>query len=271
MDRASNPYLAYLPLSQVENKAATQYFAGIDASSNRPRWGAELAAQPVLVNPCVGELSVSWNRNLRQWLMLYNCSQPAGIVGHLSDTPWGPWSAPAVLFDPSIDAGTCYFVHGPDNCGPPTDPDSPVSGALGGVYAPFVIPRYTTGGLHSTTIYWTMSTWNPYDVVMMRTTLVVKSQLPFGPDTCKQGFVWREAVPDDHVCVPPATRNLTAQQNQAADGHRASLDGASGPDTCREGFVWRAAFPGDHVCVTPNERQEAAADNVQGVSRRIAP
>jgi hypothetical protein len=27
----------------------------------------------------------------------------------------------------------------------------------------------------------------------------------YGPDTCKQGFVWREVRKDDYVCVTPAT------------------------------------------------------------------
>jgi hypothetical protein len=31
--------------------------------------------------------------------------------------------------------------------------------------------------------------------------------LPYGPDTCIQGFVWREAGPGDVVCVTPAVRS----------------------------------------------------------------
>ncbi|RBQ16414.1 hypothetical protein DP939_31185 [Spongiactinospora rosea] len=30
---------------------------------------------------------------------------------------------------------------------------------------------------------------------------------PWGPDTCKQGFVWREANRSDHVCVYPSSRS----------------------------------------------------------------
>jgi len=29
--------------------------------------------------------------------------------------------------------------------------------------------------------------------------IMAYAQLPYGPDTCKQGFVWREAFPGDHV------------------------------------------------------------------------
>ncbi|HTS53534.1 MAG TPA: DUF4185 domain-containing protein, partial [Burkholderiales bacterium] len=191
--RASNPYLAYLPLAQVEHKEAVRYFTGIDARTLQPRWGSEPDAQPLFTHPCVGELSVTWNRNLRRWLMLYNCDQPSGIVGRLAETPWGPWSVPAVLFDPAVDAGTCYFLHGGGDCGPPTDPDSPANGGPGGPYGPYVVSWYTRGGQQSTTVYYVMSTWNPYDAVLMRSTLAVHSPLPYGPDTCRQGFVWREA------------------------------------------------------------------------------
>ena len=79
---------------------------------------------------------------------------------------------------------------------------------------------------------------------------------------------WREAVPDDHVCVSPDTRAATAGQNKAAEGNRAPDGGPFGPDTCREGFVWRDAFEGDHVCVVPGVRDQAAADNRAASSRR---
>src|ERR1043166_5273218 len=38
----------------------------------------------------------------------------------------------------------------------------------------------------------------------------------YGPDTCKSGFVWREACQGDHVCVPPETRAQTSADNQGA-------------------------------------------------------
>jgi hypothetical protein len=253
--RASNPYLAYLPLNLVEEKSSVTYFAGIDLVTHQPKWGAETGAVRLFDNPCVGELSVTWNRNLRQWMILYNCANPNGVVARVAEKPWGPWSGPAVLFDAVADAGTCYFLHGDSDCGPATDPFCPVAGSPGGVYAPYIIPRYTRGGPQNTTIYYVMSTWNPYQVVLMKSTLALRSHLPFGPDTCKSGFVWREAVPDDHVCVSPASRAATAQQNSEGAGHRLPNGGPYGPDTCAQGFVWRDAFPGDHVCVTPAARQ----------------
>ena len=91
--------------------------------------------------------------------------------------------------------------------------------------------------------------------------------LPDGPDTCIQGFVWREARPNDHVCVTPDVRSQTAQENQLADGRRDPNGGPYGPDTCLQGYVWRHAFEDDHVCVTPDVRTEAANDNAAANSR----
>jgi len=93
--------------------------------------------------------------------------------------------------------------------------------------------------------------------------------LPNGPDTCKQGYVWREANPSDHVCVTPQTRTETAQENAQGPALKDPNGGAYGPDTCRQGFVWRDAFPGDNVCVIPASRDRAAADNAAAASRTV--
>jgi len=90
----------------------------------------------------------------------------------------------------------------------------------------------------------------------------------YGSDTCGPGYVWREAFPNDHVCVAPATRERAAADNRQAASRREQGGGASGPDTCRAGFVWREASPTDHVCVTPDVRTAAAYDNAQSASRR---
>ena len=37
---------------------------------------------------------------------------------------------------------------------------------------------------------------------------------PYGPDTCKQGWVWREAYEGDVICVTPETRARTKAENQ---------------------------------------------------------
>lgn len=96
---------------------------------------------------------------------------------------------------------------------------------------------------------------------------VLADELPYGPDTCIQGYVWREARGGDTVCVTSATRDATAQQNANAAQNREPNGGAYGPDTCKSGFVWREAFGGDHVCVSPPVRDQAAGDNAAAQSR----
>ena len=89
----------------------------------------------------------------------------------------------------------------------------------------------------------------------------------YGPDTCRTGYVWREAQPFDHVCVRPASRNRAQQENAVAFS-RIDPAGAYGPFTCVVGFVWREAFPGDAVCVTPARRTAVARENAEAALHR---
>ncbi len=93
---------------------------------------------------------------------------------------------------------------------------------------------------------------------------------PPPPDTCKQGFVWREARPDDHVCVTPETRQQAAEDNLQAAARREPEGGPWGPDTCLAGYVWREAYKDDHVCVTPETREQTRLDNSQADERLAA-
>lgn len=83
-------------------------------------------------------------------------------------------------------------------------------------------------------------------------------------DPCLEGFVWREARKDDHVCVPPQSRLRVAQENRLAVSRRVP----GGPDTCISGFVWREAFEGDTVCVPPPVRELVWEENRQAQTRR---
>jgi hypothetical protein len=92
-----------------------------------------------------------------------------------------------------------------------------------------------------------------------------------GPGTCAPGYVWREAIPSDHVCVTPQVRDQTRSDNSQAVARRSPNGGPYGPDTCAPGFVWRDAFPGDHVCVLPQARSEAVQDNHWAKVRNACP
>ena len=94
--------------------------------------------------------------------------------------------------------------------------------------------------------------------------------LPYGPDTCKNGYVWRDAIPGDHVCVVPDSRSTAANENANA-GSRVDPAGAYGPNSCVVGFVWREAYSGDVVCVTGDRRSAVRQENIDGPSHRVLP
>jgi hypothetical protein len=95
------------------------------------------------------------------------------------------------------------------------------------------------------------------------------AELRYGPDTCIDGYVWREAFTDDHVCVTPDVRSQAAYDNSQASARRQPGGGDWGPNTCRTGYVWRVARPSDLVCVTPEVRSQTEVDNSQEVNRRV--
>ena len=126
--------------------------------------------------------------------------------------------------------------------------------------------------------------WWPYAVAagLLLVVLVTVGWLLLRPDAdpppeppppppaapCLRGFVPREAVPGDDVCVPPLRRAEVLADNALADERRSPTGGAFGPDTCLPGFVWREAVPGDVVCVPPETRSRTFADNAQADARR---
>ncbi len=194
--RQSNPYLAYIPLGSVEERSAWLFYAGLDTStaastslstrlgasstSGLPRWSASEADAAALFNhPCVGELSVAWNADLGKWLMFYNCFLPRGITLRSADAPWGPWSEGEVIFQPWDDGGYCNFMHvsyEDRNCDAVQDPGRDNEWA--GEYGPYIIPSLAwthpstgSGQAGVTTVYFVMSTWNPYAVMLMKTDL----------------------------------------------------------------------------------------------------
>jgi len=95
--------------------------------------------------------------------------------------------------------------------------------------------------------------------------------LPYGPDTCKSGYVWREAIANianDHVCVRPESREQAKRDNARQRSRISRTDRTYGPDTCIQGYVWRQVVPSDHVCVTPQIREQTRLENSQFENNR---
>jgi len=80
---------------------------------------------------------------------------------------------------------------------------------------------------------------------------------------CTVGYIQRNAVKGDEVCVTPEDQDEAQKQNANAANNRRLGGGAYGPNTCRDGYVWREAYQGDVVCVTPYERAKAKRQNAQ--------
>jgi len=187
--RHSDVYLSIEPASQFESGQGVLYYAGLDANGS-PRWEPhEIAAIPITTNGTLGDVSVIWCQELHLWLMTYDSRAPAiaGILFSYSATPWGPWSDPQLLFNARSNGALGQFIHDPG-----ITPDDGLAGPVigkgqknpaavhGGAYAPYMIERWTRVRRRSAEdrvvdIYYVLSLWNPYVVVLMTSRLQVAS------------------------------------------------------------------------------------------------
>lgn len=135
--RGGAVYLSRVPENFVPDLTKYQYW------NDSGNWvaGNPAAATPVVPGP-VGEMSVQYNTYLNSYLMLYGNggSGANNVVARTAPAPQGPWSAEQTLVS-----------HGQ---------------IPGGIYAPFLHP-WSTGK----DVYFTLSLWNAYDVMLMHTTL----------------------------------------------------------------------------------------------------
>jgi len=170
--RQSNVRLAFQSADEIENLSTIRYLAGLD-QGGMPTWSStEMAAVSLFQQPCVGELSVAYNPVLRRWIMSYNCEKPRGIHVRTARFPWGPWSSPQIIFDPWLDGGYCHFIHTSrtfQNCDTVHDPGR--ENEWGGEYGPYWFKDVYSGTSDHMTLYFTLSTWNPYTVILMETKL----------------------------------------------------------------------------------------------------
>lgn len=180
--RHSFPYLAETPIDAFGTGSKTRYFGGLDQGA--PVWvGCESQAVPLFKTPPVmGDISVTWSKDVGLWIMTYDSAPsrangaPDGVLLRYARAPWGPWSEPILIFDPVRDGAYGSFIHekgvndGLD--GPVINPNKN-QGVGGGNYAPYVIERYYTRSGDRLEVYWLMSTWNPYVVVLMKTELTI--------------------------------------------------------------------------------------------------
>jgi len=175
---------------QIAQAGGMEYLAGLDRDGT-PRFSTSESDASALfadregrrseARNCARELGVEWNRFVKRWVMLYNCLNrtPANLPGiymRLAEQPWGPWSAPQTIFNARRDGGYCAFIHRAVTPGNPACDDLASPASLergGGGYGPYFLSRFTTGDESRavSTFYYTLSTWNPYTQVIMKTTI----------------------------------------------------------------------------------------------------
>jgi Domain of unknown function (DUF4185) len=181
--RKSDAYLSIVPAAQWESGKGTVYFAGLGAGG-APIWSEkESDAKAIVQNGTMGDLSVTWCKDLGLWLMTYDSRDPSprGILFSYSRAPWGPWSEPQMIFNALRDGAVGKFIHNPQ-----ANPDDGLAGPVigkgqanpqavhGGAYAPYVIERWTKLQGSELSIYYLLSTWNPYVVILMKSRLHVE-------------------------------------------------------------------------------------------------
>ena len=169
--RKSDVYLARVKPAQIEDKSKMEYFAGI---KGQPRWSAKEADAVALFDqPQVGEFSVSYLKPVKRYAMLYNAEEPRGITLRSAENLWGPWSKGSVIFEPDRDNGYGHFMHISSKFKKNADKlsDAKRDEEWGGEYGPYIMSRFTTETDGKVRIYYTMSTWNPYQVVVMQSDL----------------------------------------------------------------------------------------------------
>jgi hypothetical protein len=155
----------------------------------------------------VGQHSVSWVEPLQKWVMFYGgdlsdlpieaMGQSASAVLHdpegavhmrYADHPWGPWSAPLQVLKGSEADGSAAslpsaprgILRRPDCTSPDCPPHESFYGAdeRGFLYGSNIIEPWTRATPDGADLYWNVSTWDPYQVVLLKTSLRRSQQQP---------------------------------------------------------------------------------------------
>ena len=102
----------------------------------------------------------------------------SGIYFTYATDPWGPWAPAQLIYNAATGGGFGTYIHNVDvDWGPTGGPQGPIIGSggdeckdRGATYGPFMVSRFnqidSAGKMLS--IYYTMSTLNPYTILLMR-------------------------------------------------------------------------------------------------------
>jgi hypothetical protein len=157
----------------------------------------------------VNQMGIAYVAPLHRWVMFYGGGAPSkvdfsvtlpdgtrpvhdprnAIVARFAEHPWGPWSAPVEVLaagDPmsSRPAPGSEFASGgllhheacrSAGCAPGEHTPLYDQTPWGFFYAPLLVDAWTVARDHgrAADVYWFLSTWSPYQVVLMKTRLTL--------------------------------------------------------------------------------------------------
>jgi hypothetical protein len=96
-------FLARVRPQQIEELAAYEYLAEaptLNRPNIEPRWGKEFSPQAALFDSVPNEMSAAYNPHLRRHVAFHALGREGKIVMRTAATRTGPWSAPAVIYEP---------------------------------------------------------------------------------------------------------------------------------------------------------------------------
>ncbi|MET0340671.1 MAG: hypothetical protein ABW252_06700 [Polyangiales bacterium] len=158
--------------------------------------------QPHEAHDVIGQMSISWVPSLKRFVMMYGGDIAPSYLDLIfgpevpdlrhhplspifiryAEQPWGPWTRPQILYAAG-DVKTGSGQYGPGGvlhhvrctqatCAPSEPALTGTADENGRLYGPAIIEPWTRthadGGVD---LYWNMSTWNPYQVLLMKTHL----------------------------------------------------------------------------------------------------
>ena len=187
---------------------APRYFSGLDRRGMPRFSTSQADAQPLDLSggqrdphesfDIVDQMTVSWVPALGKWVMIYGgdldpfiselynpgaAHDPDGAIQiRFAEQPWGPWSKPQPLLkggNPYAEVPAAQYAAGGllfhpacvgESCVPGDPPDSQTRGIepWGRLYGPNIVDCWTESRSNQVDLYWNVSTWNPYQVVLMK-------------------------------------------------------------------------------------------------------
>lgn len=171
--RKSRVYLAVAAADQLDQPGSLHYWVGL-GGDGLPQWSSEEAdAAPIFDADFTGEVSAIYLPQIQRYAITYVIESldvsERGTFLRFTENPWRGYGAPQKIFDPWRDRGYTEFMHVSDSFGRLDNVHDPGREfTWGGEYGAYLIEPFTRYENGQLDLFYTLSTWNPYQVMLMR-------------------------------------------------------------------------------------------------------